>query len=115
MAKITGLPSETLAHIQQLSKEGQSVLEQQRNRIAFGLVARAFYLASPGATDFYVAGDAQAKGLISKLAREQKWTAQEARKAPSGRTTRLSLSSLPRANAVRRLTVVLGSQGSGSC
>ncbi|KAL8281494.1 hypothetical protein RQP46_006178 [Phenoliferia psychrophenolica] len=53
--------------------------KQQRFRFSFGLVSRAFYLATAGATTFVVQQDEQAKALTSKLVRERKRVAQEAK------------------------------------
>ncbi|KAL8290278.1 hypothetical protein RQP46_003217 [Phenoliferia psychrophenolica] len=112
MAAFQLLASELLAHILKLSTEGESAEEQQRARFAFGLIARAFYLATADATDFHVAGEKMAKALISKLEREKKWAAQEERKASSGRTTRATLS-ITRVSNIRRLSFVLDKKSSG--
>ncbi|KAL8277918.1 hypothetical protein RQP46_009737 [Phenoliferia psychrophenolica] len=112
MTAFTLLASELLAHILKLSTEGESAEEQQRARFAFGLIARAFYLATADANDFHVAGEKVAKALISKLEREKKWAAQEERKASSGRTTRATLS-ITRVSNIRRLSFVLDTKSSG--
>ncbi|KAL8293433.1 hypothetical protein RQP46_000134 [Phenoliferia psychrophenolica] len=72
MAAFALLPSEILAHILNLSNEGESAQERQRSRFSFGLIARASFLATADATDFYVAGEKQAKALAAKLEREKK-------------------------------------------
>ncbi|KAL8286204.1 hypothetical protein RQP46_004692 [Phenoliferia psychrophenolica] len=67
MASFTSLPSELLTYILHLSNAGETAQEEQRSRLAFGLVARAFYLATAGSTSFCVAGDAQSQALFAKL------------------------------------------------
>ncbi|KAL8290300.1 hypothetical protein RQP46_003239 [Phenoliferia psychrophenolica] len=112
MAAFPLLAPELLAHILKLSTEGESAEKQQRARFSFGLIARAFYLATADATDFHVAGEKNAKALISKLEREKNWAAQEERKATSGRTTRATLS-ITRVSVIRRLSFVLEKKSSG--
>ncbi|KAL8293393.1 hypothetical protein RQP46_000094 [Phenoliferia psychrophenolica] len=70
MATFESLPPEILIHIHKLSHEGESPQEQQRARFAFGLVARAFFLATADATEFHVAGAKQAKAFTAKLERD---------------------------------------------
>ncbi|KAL8293302.1 hypothetical protein RQP46_000003 [Phenoliferia psychrophenolica] len=111
MATLQSLPTELLAHILHLSTEGESAEKQQRARFAFGLVARAFFLATANATDFYVAGDKQAHALVSKLEQEKKWATQEERKSRSGRSTRASFSVLRTSN-IRRLSLVVDNKKS---
>ncbi|KAL8293378.1 hypothetical protein RQP46_000079 [Phenoliferia psychrophenolica] len=112
MAAFALLPHEILSHILKLSSEGQSPEARQRARFAFGLVARAFFLATADATEFHVAGEAQAKALVAKLESEKKWAAQEQRKARSGRTTR-SAFSITRVSNVRRLSIIVDNRKSG--
>ncbi|KAL8291863.1 hypothetical protein RQP46_002121 [Phenoliferia psychrophenolica] len=100
------LPTELLTHILHLSNEGESAQQAQRNLIGFRLVARAFFLAVADSTSFYVGSEKQAKALILKLENEKKWAAQEERKAPSGRTTRSTLS-ITRVSHVRRISIKL--------
>ncbi|KAL8278723.1 hypothetical protein RQP46_008792 [Phenoliferia psychrophenolica] len=107
MATLTSLASELLAHILKLSTEGETAKEQQRARLSFGLVSRASFLATANATDIYVSGSKQAEALIPKLVQEQKWVAQEERKASIGRTTRASTLRIMRISNVRRLRVSL--------
>ncbi|KAL8278736.1 hypothetical protein RQP46_008805 [Phenoliferia psychrophenolica] len=106
------LPHELLAHILHLSNEGESAQQAQRNLIAFRLVARAFFLAVAESTSFYVGSEKQAKAFILKLEGEKKWAAQEGRKAPSGRTTRSTLS-ITRVSHVRRIAITLEKKTSG--
>ncbi|KAL8293376.1 hypothetical protein RQP46_000077 [Phenoliferia psychrophenolica] len=112
MALFALLPPEILAHILKLSTEGQHADDRQRGRFTFGLVARACFLATADATEFHVAGEAQAKALVAKLEREKKWAAQEERKGKSGRTTRATLS-ITRVSNVRRLSLIVDNKKSG--
>ncbi|KAL8281391.1 hypothetical protein RQP46_006075 [Phenoliferia psychrophenolica] len=100
MATFSSLASEILLHILRLSNEGESAKEEQRSRFSFGLVARAFYLATADATNFYVAGEAQAKALASKLELEGEPVAQDEC------ATRSSISTT-RVSNVRRLTLLV--------
>ncbi|KAL8293457.1 hypothetical protein RQP46_000158 [Phenoliferia psychrophenolica] len=105
MASFASLPPEILVHIYKLSNEGRNASSRQRGRFSFGLISRACFLATADATDFYVAGEKQAKALLA-----QKLEAE--RKARSGRTTRSSLS-ITRVINIRRLSVVLDNKKSG--
>ncbi|KAL8290197.1 hypothetical protein RQP46_003136 [Phenoliferia psychrophenolica] len=112
MATFADLPRELLTHILHLLNQCETPKEEQRGRFAFGLVARAFYLASVGTTDFHVAGKPQAIALAAKLEREKVWALQEERKAKSGRTTR-STFSMTRPSRVCRLSATLDSETNG--
>ncbi|KAL8293377.1 hypothetical protein RQP46_000078 [Phenoliferia psychrophenolica] len=105
MAAFSHLPHELLSHIHDLSTEGQVAQEQQRAHFAFGLISRACFLATADATDFYIAGEKQAKALLAQKLEGE-------RKARSGRTTRSNLS-LSRVINIRRLSVVLDDKKSG--
>lgn len=107
------LPTEVLVHILRMSQEGQAAGPRQSQRITFGGVCRAWFLASIDSTEFSVQGEQQAKAFVAKLARERKWAAQEERKASSGRTTRASLAGLNRPSTVRRLTVHIDRKAGG--
>ncbi|KAL8293303.1 hypothetical protein RQP46_000004 [Phenoliferia psychrophenolica] len=99
MATLPSLPPELLAHILDLSNEGEFPEDRQRARFAFGLVARAFYLVTTTTTDFHVEGATQAAALLAKLERERESAAQEERRATLSIRTRVS--------NVRHLSVVL--------
>ncbi|KAL8293458.1 hypothetical protein RQP46_000159 [Phenoliferia psychrophenolica] len=99
MAPFASLPPEILTHIHTLSNEGESAQEEQRSRFEFGLIARAFYLATADATDFHVAGEKQAKTLLAKLE-------QEALEAACG--------SLARVSNIRRLSLVVDNEDNGN-
>ncbi|KAK4702234.1 hypothetical protein P7C70_g3990, partial [Phenoliferia sp. Uapishka_3] len=111
MANATRLPSEVLSHILQLSSEGLDSKEQQRARITFGQVSRAFFIASDSAS-FYIGSEAQAKAFMAKLIREQKWVAHQQGRAPGARTTR-AVSLGMRVSTVRKLDVKLSKKKSG--
>ncbi|KAL8293339.1 hypothetical protein RQP46_000040 [Phenoliferia psychrophenolica] len=106
MATFSHLPAELLLHIFHLSTEHDTVQWRQRCRFQFGLVARAFFLATAAPNDFHVASEKQAKALVAAMERERKWVANEERKARSGRTTRVSLS-VARFSNIRRLSLVI--------
>ncbi|KAL8286588.1 hypothetical protein RQP46_004605 [Phenoliferia psychrophenolica] len=107
MSTFSRIAPELLADIFKFSTEGESRKEQQRARFQFGLVSRACYLATANATDVYIDGPSQAEALMSTIMQEQKWVAQEERKARIGRTTRASVRRIKRVSNVRRLIVTL--------
>ncbi|KAL8293379.1 hypothetical protein RQP46_000080 [Phenoliferia psychrophenolica] len=107
MATFSSLPPEILAHIHKLSTEGQHANHRQRGRFAFGLVSRACFLATADVTEFYVAGEKEAKALAEKLELEKKWAAR------SGRTTRASRLSITRVSKIRRLSLTVTNKKSG--
>ncbi|KAL8286789.1 hypothetical protein RQP46_004317 [Phenoliferia psychrophenolica] len=71
---------------------------RQRARFQFGLVARAFYLATAGATTFYVKGVKQAKALVTRIEQDEE---EERRTAPS-------TLGVTRGTNIRQLSVVVG-------
>ncbi|KAL8281399.1 hypothetical protein RQP46_006083 [Phenoliferia psychrophenolica] len=66
MATFSSLASELLSHILRLSTEDETPEEQQRLRFSFGLIARAFYLATVDATDFHVSSGAD-EGSVNRI------------------------------------------------
>ncbi|KAL8286799.1 hypothetical protein RQP46_004327 [Phenoliferia psychrophenolica] len=104
MATFTDLAPELLSHILKLSTAGGHASEEQRARFRFGLIARAFYLATEGATKFYVDSETKAKALVFKIKQERS----EARKAEQGRTTTSTLCGTRFTN-IRHLTLVVKS------
>ncbi|KAL8293305.1 hypothetical protein RQP46_000006 [Phenoliferia psychrophenolica] len=113
MVSFSLLPTELLAHILDLSAEGEGPEKRQRARFSFALIARAFHLATADTTEFHVAGDDQARALVSKIELEKEWAAQEERKARSGRTTRSTPLSIVRMSNIRRLSVEVDDKHSG--
>ncbi|KAL8293452.1 hypothetical protein RQP46_000153 [Phenoliferia psychrophenolica] len=108
MATFSSLPAELLAHILHLSNEREDAEDAQLARFSFGLISRASFLATADATDFYVAGNKQAKALISKLEWERKWAEEEEPEERSARTTRPRASlRIARVSNVRRLSITL--------
>ncbi|KAL8293306.1 hypothetical protein RQP46_000007 [Phenoliferia psychrophenolica] len=111
MATLPSFPAELLSHILDLSTEGESAEARQRARFAFGLIARAFFLATTNTTDFHVASESQAKGLILKLEQEKESMAQdekaeEERKLGKSNVTS-STFSMTRVSNIRRLALVI--------
>ncbi|KAL8276446.1 hypothetical protein RQP46_011148 [Phenoliferia psychrophenolica] len=105
MATFSYLAPELLLHILKLSNEGEPAKERQRSRLAFGLVSRAFFLATADTTEFCIEGEPQSKAFVAQLEKEKKWAAQEERKARSGsgRTSRSALTRVTRVTNIRRL------------
>ncbi|KAL8281393.1 hypothetical protein RQP46_006077 [Phenoliferia psychrophenolica] len=105
MASLSSLAVEILIHILHLSSEGESAKEQQRNRIAFGLVSRAFYLATADTTDFYVGGQSNADRLFSILDLEKKEN--RVGREEGQATTPLGIACM---SNIRRLTLIVGKE-----
>ncbi|KAL8276838.1 hypothetical protein RQP46_010769 [Phenoliferia psychrophenolica] len=103
------LPTELLARICHLSTEGESEEAKQRARCSFSLISRAFYLATPDTTAFYITSDSQAMALTAKLEREKEWATQEERKTRSnGRASRRSSTlNILHISNVQRLVIYL--------
>ncbi|KAL8276829.1 hypothetical protein RQP46_010760 [Phenoliferia psychrophenolica] len=108
MASLHSLPTELLAHILHLSNEGEGAEEQQRARFLFGLIARAFFLATANTTVFFIAGAVQAEALFAQLEVEKQWAAQEEHRArSSGRTLRSATLSITRICNIRHLILTV--------
>ncbi|KAL8276825.1 hypothetical protein RQP46_010756 [Phenoliferia psychrophenolica] len=101
MATFSSLAPELLSHILNLSNEGEDAKTRQRACFAFGLIARAFYLATADTTEFYVAGESQAEVLVEKLEKEKELAARAERDTASG-------GARPRRTTnIRRLSLVI--------
>ncbi|KAL8286811.1 hypothetical protein RQP46_004339 [Phenoliferia psychrophenolica] len=105
MATFTDLSPELLSHILKLSTQGEHPSEEQRARFQFGLIARAFYLATTNATVFYVSGGRQAKALVTRIEREE----EERKSGQLGRATPSTWTALcsTRVTNIRQLSVVI--------
>ncbi|KAL8276835.1 hypothetical protein RQP46_010766 [Phenoliferia psychrophenolica] len=101
MATLSHLPTELLSHIFHLSTKGETAQERQRARFRFGRIARALYLATADATDFYIAGRRQLQKFY-----ETQWPEECAAREDletTGTTARASNSN------IRQLSLVVGS------
>ncbi|KAL8279475.1 hypothetical protein RQP46_008037 [Phenoliferia psychrophenolica] len=111
MASFSPLAPELLLHILDLSNEGEPAKERQRFRFAFGLISRAFYLATADSTELHVDNEQQARSLVAQLEREKEWVAQEERQAASGRTSHSATLSVTRTSNVRHLSILIAKGG----
>ncbi|KAL8276444.1 hypothetical protein RQP46_011146 [Phenoliferia psychrophenolica] len=109
---LTGnLAPELLLHILELSNEGEPAQERQRSRLAFGLISRAFFLATAGATEVHVDNEQQAKALVAQLERAKERVAQEERQTASGRTSGSGLIRVTRLSSIRHLSILIETGG----
>ncbi|KAL8279476.1 hypothetical protein RQP46_008038 [Phenoliferia psychrophenolica] len=111
MASFSHLAPELPSHILKLSTEGEPAKERQRFRLAFGLISRAFFLATADATEFHVDNEHRAKALVAQLEREKEWVAQEESKATSRRTSHSATLSVTRVSKIRHLSLLIDTGG----